>query len=186
MYDGGWQQSFVTTNPGGTDDFYNYIGSDTDVDILLDLTGGGDATIRGFLLWQYQNNGGGTSRAGNALRNVEIRVNTEAQGTNSFSGTAVSLSIKPVVDGDTDDSNDLGGVNSVQAFNLGTQTGRYVLLSFIDNYFGLQGMTAGGDRVGLGEVRFSTESVLSVPEPAALVLVLFSGMGLVGINRWLR
>ena len=183
VYDGVYQQSFVTTNPGDTDDFYKHIGSDTDVDIVLDLTGGGDTDVRGLLLWQYQNNGGGTPRAGNALRYIEIRINTEAQGTNSFSGAAITLNTKPVIDGDTDDSNDLGGVNSAQAFNLGTQSGRYVLLSLTDNYFGLQGMTAGGDRVGFGEVRFSTEAI---PEPAALTLVLCFGMGFIGLRRWFR
>jgi len=175
LFNTGWQQSYSSTDPGGTtNDFFASIGSDTDVDLLLDLSGGGDLNFRSVVLWQYQNNGGGGSRVGNDLRTLEIRINTEAQGTNAFSSLpAATLTLKPLVDGDADASNDLGGTNSAQAFDIGTQSGRYVLLSLTDNYYGLQGMTAGGDRVGLGEIRFATDEI-SVPEPAVHTLVLLA------------
>jgi len=177
-------QSYSSTDPGGSStDFFASIGSDTDVDILLDLSGGGDVTFRSVLLWQYQNNGGGAERAGNALRTMEIRINTDAQGTNSFStAAAATVTMKPVLDGDQDTSNDLGGINSVQMFNTGLRSGRYVLLSLTDNYYHLNGITRGGDRVGLGEIRFATEPI-PVPEPAALAFVLFISGGFLLIKR---
>ena len=185
VYDTGWKQSYSSTNPGGggSTDFFASIGSDTDVDILLDLSGGGDVIFRSVLLWQYQNNGGGADRAGNALRTMEIRINTDAQGTNSFStAAAATVTMKPVVDGDQDTSNDLGGINSVQMFSTGMLSGRYVLLSLTDNHYHLNGMTRGGDRVGLGEIRFATEPI-PVPEPTALAFVLFISGGFLFIKR---
>jgi hypothetical protein len=71
----------------------------------------------------------------------------------------------------------LSGVNSAQAFALPTPTARYVQLEVTDNYFGQPGITAGGDRAGIGEVRYATEVV---PE---LSSALLGALGLLGLLR---
>jgi LmbE family N-acetylglucosaminyl deacetylase len=160
QYGSSYKDSYASTDPGGypSDFFASLPGGDTDVDIVFDLTGGGDTDIGSVILWQYENSGGGTSRAANHARTIEIYVNTEAQGDTIFNESPIIVTLFPVTDGDAEPDNDLGGVNSAQFFSLGSLVnGRYVQLSITDNYYGLQGMTSGGDRVGLGEVRFATE-----------------------------
>ncbi len=163
-YDG----SYASTNPGGSADFFASISQDTDVDIVYDLTGGGDTEIGSVILWQYENNGGGTpTNVGNHSRTIEIRINTEAQGGVAFSGPAATVMMLPVTDSDADPDNDLGGVNSAQFFAFDQlENGRYVQLSITDNYRGFQGITIGGDRVGLGEVRFAGAQSACVSRPA--------------------
>ena len=163
-YDG----SYASTNPGGSSDFFASIGQDTDVDIVYDLTGGGNTDIGSVILWQYENNGGGSpANVGNQAQTIEIRVNTEAQGSAAFSGSAVTVMLLPVVDGDANPDNDLGGVNSAQFFAFDSlENGRYVQISITDNYRGFQGITIGGDRVGLGETRFAGAQSAHVNCPA--------------------
>ena len=181
IYNTGWDKSFVSSNKGA--DFFANLGTDTDLDIVLDLTNGGDIDFQSVLLWQYQYNGGNANKmTGNDLRTLEIRINTEAEGSSTFSATPdATVTMLPVLDGDTDDTNDLGGINSAQKYALGSQHGRYALISITDNYYGLNGITIGGDRVGLGEIRFATETV--VPEPAAYLLVLFCSGGFLLTRR---
>jgi hypothetical protein len=57
----------------------------------------------------------------------------------------------------------------------GTFNADFVRLSVLDNHFG--GSAAGGDRVGLGEVRFIGEVV---PEPT---VALLGSLGLLGLLR---
>lgn len=168
-YGGIYNGSYASTAPGGRDaDFFEYIGNDTDVDIVYDLSGGGDLDIGSVIFWQYENSGSGDgTEVGNHARTIEIRINTEAQGDADFLGAATTVTLLPVVDGDTDPDNDMGGVNSAQFFALDSlDHGRYVQLSITDNYYGLQGMTGGGDRVGLGEVRFAALQSYCVNPPA--------------------
>jgi hypothetical protein len=66
---------------------------------------------------------------------------------------------------------DPNGKNSAQVFGL-NGTARNVQLTVTDNYRNFQGITAGGDRAGLGEVRFYGEVI---PEPAGLSLLLLAG-----------
>ena len=156
---GTYGDSYVSTDPGGyPSDFFASLGDDTGVDIVYDL--GADKSVGGALLWQYENNGGGPGSAGNDAKTIEIYVNTEAQGSATFTGPAVIITMLPVEDADEDTENDLGGVNSAQVFTV-NQTGRYVKIVITDNYYDT--MTAGGDRVGLGEVRFTTENPLEKP-----------------------
>jgi hypothetical protein len=151
-YDGSYASQQYDPN------FFAGIEPDTDVDIVYDLTGGGDTNINTVILWQYENFGGGVGKAGNAARTIEIRVNTEAEGDTTFSGEPTTVTMLPVEDNDADPNNDLGGTNSAQVFSLGgIKNGRYVQLSITDNYYGLQGMFQGGERVGIGEVRFARE-----------------------------
>ncbi len=177
-FGGTYNQSYVSSDPGGyPSDFFDSLpGGDTDVDIVYDLSGGGDLTIGSVLLWQYENNGGGAANVGNGARTIEIRVNTEAEGSEVFAGAATIVTLLPVTDGDEDSLNDLAGVNSAQVFALDAiASGRYVQLSITDNYLGQQGITAGGDRVGLGEVRFASE----VPEPMTLALLGLGSLALI-------
>ncbi|MBK6899364.1 MAG: PIG-L family deacetylase [bacterium] len=173
VYHGGYAGSFATTAPGGgTADFFASIGADRSVEIVYDLTGGGDTPVDSVLFWQYENDGGGLARAGNHARTIEIRINPEADGPTLFAGPPVTVSLLPVLDGDADATNDLGGVNTAQAYALGDLGGRYVQLSITDNYYGLQGMTNGGDRVGLGEIRFAGATLpVVVPGKTWLMVV---------------
>jgi len=160
VFHGGYSVSYASTAPGGTgSDFFASIGSDAAAELVYDLTGGGDTTFSGVIFWQYENSGGGAARAGNLTRTIEIRTNTESEGAALFVGPFQTVTLLPVTDGDTDATNDMGGRNSAQGFALGETSGRYVHIAITDNYFGIQGMTAGGDRVGLGEIRFATEPI---------------------------
>jgi hypothetical protein len=165
-----YDSSYASTDPGGypSDFFASLPGGDIDVDIVYDLTGGGNTDIGSIILWQYENSAGGVDRVGNQARTIEIRINTEAQGSATFSGSATTVTLLPVTDGDADPDNDQGGTNSAQLFALDSlENGRYVQLSITDNYYSLQGMTAGGDRVGLGEVRFTSwQEAVCVNPPA--------------------
>ncbi|WP_197529118.1 PEP-CTERM sorting domain-containing protein [Aeoliella mucimassa] len=181
VYDG----SFVTTDPGSfPSDFFDSLpDGDTDVDLVFDITGGGDTSLGSVILWNYENSGGSNISAGNHARTIELRFNSEADGSESFDGPATTVTLLPVWDGDEDDTNDLQGVNSAQAFSLGTPvTARYAMLSITDNYLGFQGITGGGDRVGLAEVRFASETV--VPEPSTLSLLALAAATMVaGVAR---
>ncbi|MFI4860841.1 MAG: PEP-CTERM sorting domain-containing protein [Phycisphaerales bacterium JB063] len=170
-FSGAYNQSWVTNAPTGGDYFDAGVPNPT---LVYDLTGGGDTTIGSILLWQYQNDGGGTA-VGNHARTIEVRINTDAQGTGSFAGPAQVLTLDSVLA--------LGGTNSAQAFGLGGDSGRYVQLTFTDNHFGDpdgQGVAGGGDRVGIGEVRFATEVV---PEPGSLALLGLGGLALLRRRR---
>lgn len=147
-FNGGFTDSWVT-NASAPDYF---TAGPTPV-FVYDL--GEDVRIDDFIAWQYQNTGGGGTSAGNAARSMDLRFNTEAEGSGTFSGAATSLTLKPVHDGDGSGPNDLGGVNSAQDFGLSETYARYVEVRVTDNYRGLQGVTSGGDRVGLGELRFN-------------------------------
>jgi len=172
-YHGGWGGSFATTAPGGGgSDFFESIAPDDAVELVFDLTGGSDTPIGSVLLWQYENSGGGANRTGNHARTVEMRINTEAEGSTVFTGPPVTLTLLPVTDGDADPDNDLGGINRAQGFTIEERIGRFAQIALTDNYLGFQGITLGGDRVGLGEVRFGTEALPEYePEKVWLMVV---------------
>jgi len=173
VHHGGYTGSFATTAPGGGgSDFFASIGGDTAVEIVYDLTGGGDTPVDSMLVWQYENSGGGPDRVGNHARTIEIRINTEADGSTQFGGPPITVTLLPVTDGDADAANDLNGVNSAQAFELGELSGRYAKVSINDNYYGLQGMVGGGDRVGLGEIRFASVELRVAPPVKAWLMAI--------------
>ncbi len=173
VYHGDYQGSYASTAPGGgSADFFEAIAPDDAVEIVLDLTGSGDSPVRAVLFWQYENSGGGANRTGNHARTIDIRINTEAEGSTVFTGPPVTVTLLPVTDGDADDANDLGGLNRAQGFALGELSGRFVQLAITDNYRGHQGISAGGDRVGLGEVRFAREALPDDPSPEKSWLML--------------
>jgi len=159
IYDGRYQQSWVTNDHNNTDYF---AAVSTNPTIVFDL--GADYEIGDLVIWQYQNHGGGASKTGNASYTIDVRFNTEADGTDF--GTvpvAQTLTIKSV-------PYDLGGTNSAQQFSVAdTPTVRYVQFEVTDNYRGIGSVTGGGDRVGLGEVRVNV--VPEVPEVSSLSLL---------------
>lgn len=101
-----------------------------------------------------------------------VGVISEEYVFNSAAGPASTVTLLPVTDGDRDAANDMGGLNPAQGFALGALTGRYVKVSITDNYYGLQGMTGGGDRVGLGEIRFTTEEIPDFELDKAVLMVI--------------
>lgn len=60
----------------------------------------------------------------------------------------------------------IGGTNSAQRFDLtglgDEATARYVQLTVLDNHRGFGGVTGGGDRVGLGELRFNVNATQGI------------------------
>jgi len=118
----------------------------------FDLTGSGDTDIGSVLLWQYGNNGGtGPNNGGNSTKDFALIFHTDAEGdvfdfdteTIDFTGTMEVITGDNTID------------NIAQVFYFGaTETVRYVGLKIVSNYGGAYG---GGDRYGLGEVRFATE-----------------------------
>jgi hypothetical protein len=171
LYDGVFE-SWVTMDPNGGNSDYYANGTAAPL-IVLDL--GAEQSVGTIILWQYQNNGGSNAtdgaRDGNHTRTIDVRFNTAADGSSNFAGSPTTVTLKEVWLG-------LGGVNSAQAFAIpAAPTARYVQLAVTDNYYGQPGINAGGDRVGLGEVRFATEVV---PE---LSSALLGALGLLGLLR---
>jgi hypothetical protein len=160
----GEQQSWTTTTTfPTTPDYFSVRPAPV---FVWDLAA--DVSLQDILLWQYGNNGSGANRDGNATLTFSLRFNTAAEGTSfsgpsDFSGTMTRVWAT-------------GGINALQLFPIANVTARYVELTLTDNYFGQPGVIAGGDRSGLGELRFNGTPV-AVPEPASLLL---SGAGVVG------
>jgi Tol biopolymer transport system component len=129
---------------------------------------GQDTPLDHIVLWQYGNDGGGLNRDGNAARTFLLRFNTAAEGT-SFAGASEfgGTLTRPWA---------TGGTNGAQAFPLGGVIARYVELTVSDNYFGA-GTVGGGDRVGLGEIRFNAGTVSNaVPVTRSIVVSAQEGM----------
>lgn len=171
----GFAESFVTNDSTG-DYFATGVGASAPPTVVFDM--GSDSVLSNIILWQYQNDGGGSANVGNHTRSLQLRFNTAAQGAGSFSGAPVTLTMMPVLDNDGIGGNDLGGSNSAQTFSL-SNTARYVQLTITDNYRGFQGITGGGDRAGLGEVRFFGEAI---PEASSAGLLLL-GAGFMARRR---
>ncbi len=157
-FNGGFGESYVTN--ASTPD---YFGSNEAPVLVWDL--GSQSNIEDILLWQYQNNGGNGTSIGNHTQTFELRFSDSLSfsGSPAFTGTMANVA-------------QLGGLNLAQTFNLadvaGAQGARFVELTLTDNYFGEPGITGGGDRIGLGEIRFNVSSSEVIPEPATLPMVL--------------
>lgn len=141
---------------------------------VFDLTGGGDTAVGSAILWQYGNNGGpGTKDGGNSTRGFRVIFHTEAEG-NTFDFTTETAEIAGTMAA-IDGNNTID--NKAQLFFAGaSQTARYAAIRLDTNYGGGLGYS-GGDRYGLGEVRFATEAThdpIFVP-PATTVTGTTSG-----------
>jgi len=58
---------------------------------VWDVTGGGNTQLAAIILWQYQNDGGGTGRVGNHAKTIELQFNTEAEGSATFAGPVTTV-----------------------------------------------------------------------------------------------
>jgi hypothetical protein len=170
--------SWVSTDPGGYPSDW-FAASGTQPTFVLDL--GADVAITDIHLWAYGGSAGAGTQ-GNTAKDLTFRFNTNAQGSGAFSGTVYGAQM----DHGPDTSAASGFVLPRQDFTLGaTVTARFVQMTITDNWFVAPGNGSGldthghamdgGDRVGLGEVRFS-----NIPEPATMTL------GAVGILAILR
>lgn len=165
---GGFAESWVTN--GVNPDYYG--GGNEPPTFVFDLEQ--DTFLDAMVLWTYQNDGGGNPdgagyRVGNQVREIELQFNTEAQGSDAFAGPTTTIFVAPRPT----------APNDAQGFGIDA-TARYVLMRVVDNHFGNPDgfdvhPSIGGDRVGIGEVRFHGTAV---PEPGTLAL---SAIGLAGL-----
>ncbi len=162
--------NWVSTDPGGFPSDW-FAASGTIPTFVFDL--GSDQALNAAHFWNY---GGGSGVAGtiqgNAAKTVEIRYNTAGQGTAAFAG--------PVINGTLAHGPTFGSATGSVLPQLdvpfgSTVTARYIEVRLTDNWYVTPGdgsgvteggvPARGGDRVGLGEVRFS----LSAPVVPAYV-----------------
>jgi hypothetical protein len=145
-------ESWVTE--ASAPDYFGGFGGTNPPVIVWDVTGAGDTLLLNIILWQYQNDGGGNNQVGNHARTIEMQFNTEDQGADVFAGAVTTIMALPTLTGDN---------NIAQAFQLPAGMYRYVQMTITDNHAGDPdgvgvNATVGGDRVGLGEVRFDVIS----------------------------
>ena len=160
---GGAEGTWVTAAPGGfPSDFIAVAGAPV---ITLDL--GADRALSEISAWGYSDTNA------NGVSQFSLRFASQADGPGGFGST---ISYNP--------SFPLANSQLIRQSNLFNQvvTARYVEFTASDNFFvapgdGSGGATAGGDRVGLGEIAFM------VPEPSSLVLLLAGGLLLLARRR---
>lgn len=146
--------AWTTTNPNGAGDYFLAGSPGTPAVITLDL--GATYEITDFVFWGYHFGSGN----GNEGREFSLEFSTDGGG--SF-GTPVTV------------SNPLStyAVQNANTLSLGgTFAADTVRLTIEDNHFG--GTSPGGDRLGLGEVKFV------VPEPSSILL---SGLAALALLR---
>lgn len=141
-------------------------------EFVFDLTGGGDTAVESIILWQYGNNGGGPGRIGNATKDFRVILHSEAEG-NVFNFSTETADIDDIMQAYLDAST---ASNIAQLFSFpSVQNARYAAVRIDDNYLGEPGIIAGGDRYGLGEVRFVAPAPSGdIPEPASALLVMLA------------
>lgn len=147
---------WVTTDPGAGGG--DYFVDKTAAPLSLDFTLAAASNVGRIIIWGYDP-GFGADAIENTATAATISFSTD--GTNFGSATNVTFSAS-------------GGP---QTADFSTFTGAtQVRVEFTDN--GFDGVGLGGDRVGLGEVRFST-----VPEPSSMALLGLGGIALLRRRR---
>lgn len=170
--------SWVSGAPGGFPSDW-YANSSSVPTFVFDL--GQDTALDAVHLWPYSGHSGADGTVqGNSARTLEFRFNTTAEGNGAFSGPAVGVTLDHGPLSETA----AGFVLPRQDFGVGLQTARWIEMRITHNWYVAPGdgttpdthghIIRGGDRVGLGEIRFS-----AVPEPHAHALVV--GLGLLGL-----
>jgi hypothetical protein len=157
----GSSNSWVTTNPNGGGDYY--LASNPGPDPVLTFDLGGLFELTDVVAWNY-------SVPGNA--GMDFTIEFSAEG--SPFGSPLMLTVPQAA-------------GSAHVIPLGdTFLADTVRVTFTDNYFG---SGAGGDRVGLNEIKFIgaefVAPVAAVPEPATLIIATLGllGMGWLGRRR---
>ncbi len=169
--------SWVSGAPGGFPSDW-YASSASIPTFVFDL--GQDTPLDAVHLWPYSGHSGADGTVqGNSARTLEFRFNTAADGNGSFAGPAVGVTLDHGPLSETA----AGFALPRQDFSVGLQTARWIEMRITDNWYVAPGdgttpdthghLIRGGDRVGLGEIRFS-----AVPEPRAYAWV--AGLGLLG------
>jgi LmbE family N-acetylglucosaminyl deacetylase len=132
--------AWVTGQPNGNDDYY--ANGEPPPVLVIDL--GADRPLSEISTWGY--NEGNT----NGAKDFLLRFATAADGPDGF-GTSITFSpgFEAAFATGPRDSHPFGRV----------VTARYVEMTITDNWRGLQGSKAGGDRVGLGEIAFEDAAV---------------------------
>jgi len=126
--------------------------------LVLDL--GTDRLLNEISVWGYADTNA------NGLSDFSLQFASEADGPGAF-GTSIPLNPSFTA---------TQPVTPRQSFSFPYVTARYVELTPLDNFFGIN--PPGGDRGGLGEVAFE-----EVPEPATLSLLALGGLGLLRRRR---
>ena len=162
---GGPEGNWVTDAPGGfPSDYIEKAGKPV---ITLDL--GADTSLSEISIWGY------TASNANGVSVFSLKFATAAEGEAGFGS---SITYAPVFSGL------LNLDNARQSFLFGeTVKARYVQFTAEDNFFsgdgtGVGGTAPGGDRVGLGEIAFST-----VPEPSVVGFSCLGGLMLLALRR---
>ena len=140
--------TWVTTAPnGGAGDFFQ--GGGAQGSVIFEIVFAQTYTVTDLYSWNYG--------AGNTAKAFTIEY-----GIDDFIGGSTAVNLGP--------SPNLGNGQVAQSEPV-SFTANQIRLTLTDNYFE---DAAGGDRVGLAELRF-----LAVPEPSSLALIL---LGLVGLS----
>jgi hypothetical protein len=174
--------SWVSTDPGGFPADW-FLASGTIPRFVLDL--GQDSLLNNVHLWAYSGGAGVAGNyQGNSAKTLEFRFNTQAEGAIDFVKPAVTVTLDHGFTSETP----IGTPMPRQDFDVGARAARYVEIRITDNWYVAPGdgstqdehghFMRGGDRIGLGEVRFSAGII---PEPA--IPALFAG-GLLFSVRW--
>ena len=143
-------------SPGG--DWFTAGENDGDVVFEFDL--GAMYNVDSFAAWGYHfgvNNG-------NSIKEVTLDFSTDG-GTTYGSSQAINV--------DFPSSPNLATIVDLTATNA-----NYIKMTVTDNHFG---DAAGGDRVGIAEIRFT--SATAVPEPTSLGILGLGVLGLVARRR---
>lgn len=141
-------KAWVTSSIGSGD----YFASRENPVLVFDL--GGTHELTSFIYWGYNNGGTGNEAKSFTLTFSTTGTDGTFTGSQSFSSdTAIGIGIPA-------------------EFSLAQVTANAVRIEITDNYHGIN---TGGDRVGLGEVKF-----IAIPEPAT---VLLGSMGLLALLR---
>lgn len=151
-----------TSNPAAGEDYYT---APALPNVIFNIDLGQAWELDQFAMWGYTF--GSSFNHGNTPRTMTLRYGFDSNyvtfnGTENvtFGGAAGQATAK------------------VHNFAAGSQIGRYVQLEITDNFAGVDGV-AGGDHIGLGELRF----VGVVPEPTSFALVGTALAGFVGLRR---
>ena len=151
----GAAQTWVTTQPNGSGDFY----ANNQPAPILRIDLGEDRALREISTWGY------AETTTNGVRTFDLRFATAAEGPSGF-GNSI-----PNQTGFTANMS----ATARHSHPLVPVMARYVEFTATDNWRGLAGSTPGGDRVGLGEIAFENTGPITDPRlevPAAVGLDL--------------